>query len=149
MRFLCDRRRVATLSSMDARLSYVTLVVRDLAASRRFYIEGLGWPVEFEAPDEVVMVRVGAKTMLSLWQEDKAADELGPIERPSGVLPFTLAHNLGSEAAVDAALAEAQAAGATVSAPIARDWGGYSGYFADVDGFRWEVAYNPSDDWLL
>ena len=45
---------------------------------------------------------------------------------------------------VDRVVAEAVAAGATVvTAPVARDWGGYSGYVADPDGYRWEIAYNP------
>lgn len=129
---------------MDPRVSFVTLVVRDLAASRDFYIDGLGWPVELEAAEEVVMVRVGEKLVLSLWQEDAAVGELGPIGRAEGALPFTLAHNVATPADVDRVLATARAAGASaVAEPVARDWGGYSGYFADPDGFRWEVAHNP------
>lgn len=129
---------------MDPRLSFVTLVVRDLAKSRAFYIGGLGWPVEFESPDEVVMIRVGDRVVLSLWQEAAAVGELGPIGRAEGAPPLTLAHNVATPSDVDRALAEARAAGATVTAEGAqRDWGGYSGYFADPDGFRWEIAYNP------
>ena len=129
---------------MDPRLSFVTLIVSDLRASRHFYIDGLGWPVEFEQEGDVVMVRVADKLILSLWQEDKAEGELGPIGRAPGALPFTLAHNVGTEQEVDQVIAEARAAGATVaSEPVKREWGGYSGYFADPDGFRWEVACNP------
>ncbi len=130
---------------MEARLSFVTLVVRDLAASRRFYVEHLGWPVELEAPEEVVMVRIADKVVLSLWQEDKAVVELGPVDRAEGAPPFTLAHNVPSREDVDRVLAEARAAGASlVSEPMERDWGGYTGYFADPDGFRWEIAWNPT-----
>ena len=129
---------------MDPRLSFVTLVVRDLAESRAFYIDGLGWPVEFESPDDVVMVRVGERVVLSLWQEASAVREIGPIGRAEGPAPITLAHNVASPPDVDRVLAEASAAGATVlSEGAARDWGGYTGYFADPDGFRWEIAYNP------
>jgi catechol 2,3-dioxygenase-like lactoylglutathione lyase family enzyme len=129
---------------MDPRLSFVTLVVRDLAKSRAFYIGGLGWPVAFESPDEVVMIRVGERVVLSLWQEAVAVGELGPIGRAEGAPPITLAHNVATPSDVDRVLAEARAAGATVAAEAAeRDWGGYSGYFADPDGFRWEIAYNP------
>jgi catechol 2,3-dioxygenase-like lactoylglutathione lyase family enzyme len=128
---------------MEPRLSFVTLVVRDLEASRRFYADGLGWPVELEA-DDVVMIRVGDKVVLSLWQESAAVAELGPIVRSDGASPFTLAHNVATPADVDRVLGEAAAAGATViAAPTSREWGGYSGYFADPDGVRWEVAYNP------
>jgi catechol 2,3-dioxygenase-like lactoylglutathione lyase family enzyme len=129
---------------MDPHLSFVTLVVRDLAKSRAFYIGGLGWPVAFESPDEVVMIRVGERVVLSLWQEAVAVGELGPIGRAEGAPPITLAHNVATPSDVDRVLAEARAAGATVAAEAAeRDWGGYSGYFADPDGFRWEIAYNP------
>ena len=129
---------------MDPRISFVTLIVGDLAASRAFYIEGLGWSVELEAPDEVIMVRVGQKLILSLWQESAARQEVGPISRGEGAPPFTLAHNVETPEDVDSVLFAARAAGADVVAqPVARDWGGYSGYFADPDGFRWEIAYNP------
>jgi uncharacterized protein len=129
---------------MEPRLSFVTLVVRQLSVSRRFYVDGLGWPVEFEAPDEVVMVRVADKVVFSLWQEDEAVGELGEVDRGAGVMPFTLAQNLTTPQAVDDVLAQASAAGALlVSDAVQRDWGGYSGYFADPDGFRWEIAYNP------
>lgn len=129
---------------MDPRINFVTLVVRDLERSRDFYVERLGWTAEFDAPGEVVMIRTGDKLILSLWQEDAAAEELGPIVRSDGALPFTLAHNVGSPEGVDAVLASASDAGARIIAqPVTREWGGYSGYFADPDGFRWEVAYNP------
>jgi hypothetical protein len=129
---------------MEPRLSFVTLVVRDLGRSRRFYVEGLGWPVEFESAGEVVMIRVGDKVVLSLWAEAAAVAELGPVGRADGAPPFTLAHNVTSPAEVDRVMGEALAAGATVvAAQTRRDWGGFSGYFADPDGFRWEVAYNP------
>lgn len=129
---------------MEPRLSFVTLVVRDLAASRAFYVDRLGWPVALEAEAEVVMVRVAASVVLSMWAERAAVAELGPIGRGAGAPPFTLAHNVASRADVDRVMAEAAAAGATVVAePSERDWGGYTGYFADPDGFRWEVAYNP------
>ncbi len=130
---------------MDQRLSFVTLVVRDVDVSREFYLTGLGWHAELDVPHEVLMIRVSDKVVLSLWQEDDAVRELGPISRGDGkALPFTLAHNVESPQDVDRVLAQAVAAGATVAAaPVERDWGGYTGYFADPDGFRWEVAYNP------
>ena len=131
---------------MDARVSLVTLVVRDLAATRAFYVDGLGWQPELEAPGEVLMFRVTDKLLLSLWSRTHAEAELGPVEYPSaGSAPLTLAHNLATRADVDAVLADARRAGSPlVHDAIARDWGGYSGYFADPDGFRWEVAHNPT-----
>jgi catechol 2,3-dioxygenase-like lactoylglutathione lyase family enzyme len=127
---------------MEPRLNFVTLVVRDLERARRFYLQGLGWPAAFEAGGEVAMILVGPKLALSLWAESEARAEIGEVSR-GGTLPFTLAHNVASPAEVDAVLATARAAGATVHAAEQRDWGGYSGYFVDPEGFRWEVAFNP------
>lgn len=127
---------------VEPRLNFVTLVVADLDRARRFYAGGLGWSAAVDVPDEVVMIHVGDKLVLSLWAESAARGEIGEISR-GGTLPFTLAHNVGSPAQVDAVLETARAAGATVHAAEQRDWGGYSGYFTDPDGFRWEVAHNP------
>lgn len=127
---------------MEPRINFVTLVVADLGRSREFYLRGLGWKAALEASDEVAMIHVGNKLVLSLWAESAAQAELGKVAR-GGTMPFTLAHNVASEAEVDAVLVTAGAAGAIVHAAQRRDWGGYSGYFQDPDGFRWEVAYNP------
>lgn len=127
---------------MDQRLNLVILVVSDLAASRRFYVDGLGWSTSLEAPDEVVMIRVGDKVVLSLWSEAHAINEVGPMNS-GGTPPVILAYNTTSPAEVDEVLATAQAAGAQVKPAVKRDWGGYTGYFTDPDGFSWEVAHNP------
>ncbi len=126
---------------MEPRLNFVTLVVADLARARSFYGDGLGWQVAF-ASDEVLMIHVGQKLVLSLWSEAGAREEIGEVTR-GGTLPFTLAHNVASPAEVDTVLETARAAGATVHAGQKRSWGGYSGYFVDPEGFRWEVAFNP------
>ncbi len=129
---------------MDPRISFVTLAVADLAASRAFYLDGLGWEAVVDVPDEVVMVQVGEHLVLSLWERAHFEAEVGPVATGPGVAPFTLAHNVPTEAEVDEVLATARAAGAApVHDGVARPWGGYTGYFADPDGFRWEVAYNP------
>ena len=129
---------------MEPRISVVTLAVRDLAVSRRFYLDGLGWGAVVDVPGEVVMVQVGAHVVLSLWDEAAFVAEVGPVARGDGVPPLTLAHNVATPAEVDEVLEAARAAGApVVSAARTREWGGYSGYFADPDGFRWEVAHNP------
>ncbi|TIC80778.1 VOC family protein [Nocardioides sp. GY 10127] len=130
---------------MDARISFVTLAVADVEASRRFYVDGLGWEPELFVPGEVLMIRAGERLVLSLWDAEAFTAEIGEAPRTGpGVAPLTLAHNVATPGEVDAVLAEARAAGAAmVSVPVARDWGGYTGYFADPDGFRWEVAHNP------
>lgn len=128
---------------MEQRVSFITLAVADVARSRAFYVDGLDWRPIFEA-DDVLMLPVADRVILSLWSVEGFTAEIGgpPV---SGVAPITLAHNLATEAEVDAVLAEAAALGARVWSASRREWGGYSGYFADPDGFRWEVAVNPGE----
>ena len=80
---------------------------------------------------------------VALWnREELAADST--VTDPGGWGGVTLAYNVRSPAEVDAALAEAEAAGATIGRPgEATFWGGYSGLFVDPDGHPWEVAHNP------
>lgn len=131
---------------MDQRISFVTLAVRDLAATRRFYTHGLGWQPELDIEGEVLMFRTGQHLLLSLWDAKAFEAEVGPIARGEGVPPFTLAHNVATRGEVDQVLGQALESGSPyVSAAEERDWGGYTGYFADPDGFRWEVAWNPGE----
>lgn len=129
---------------VDQRISFVTLAVADLEASRRFYLDGLGWEAALDVAGEVCMIEAGPMLILSLWDASAFEEEVGPIVRGDGVPPFTLAHNVPTAADVDDVLATARAAGADpVGDPVGREWGGYTGYFGDPDGFRWEIAYNP------
>lgn len=129
---------------MEQRISFVTLAVRDLDATHRFYVDGLGWAPEMWVPGEVLMFRAGPLLVLSLWDEAAFTAEVGAAPARAGVPPVTLAHNVATRTEVDAVLATARAAGADpVSDGQDRDWGGYTGYFADPDGFRWEIAWNP------
>ncbi|WP_137293350.1 VOC family protein [Nocardioides dongxiaopingii] len=128
---------------MDQRISFVTLAVADLAASRAFYVDGLGWEPALDDGD-VLMLSAGEHLVLSLWSRASFEAEVGPVATGDGVAPITLAHNVRTAAEVDAVLAEAVAAGAVAVGPAQeREWGGYTGYFADPDGFRWEIATNP------
>ena len=129
---------------MQARVSLITLGVADPDRSRRFY-EALGWVGE--SPDgEVVFFQAGA-LIVGLWSRAKLAADSGVVDG-GGWGGITLAHNVASPDEVDAVLAEAEAAGATV--PRRGEptfWGGYSGMFVDPDGHPWEVAHNPG--WVL
>jgi uncharacterized protein len=129
---------------MDQRISFVTLAVRDLDASRAFYLDGLGWTAALDVPGEVLMIKAGEHLVLSLWSESGFEAEVGPIRRGEGLAPLTLSHNVRTEEEVDAILETAGRAGADPVQPATqRDWGGYTGYFGDPDGFRWEIATNP------
>ena len=96
-------------------------------------------------PDEVLMIRTGEKLILSLWAEQGFEAEVGPIRRGEGVVPITVAHNVATNAEVDEILALAASLGAETRGPEHRDWGGYTGYFVDPDGFNWEIAVNPGE----
>ena len=130
---------------MDASMSMVTLGVRDLAVSRHFYVDGLGWAPAAEVDDDVVFLKVGPGLLLGLWSRDSLSAEAGGLYLGDEPASITLAHMVPDSESVTRVLADAVAAGATLVAPAtARDWGGVTGYFADPDGYRWEVAYNPS-----
>ena len=129
---------------MDPRISFITLAVHDLAATRAFYVDSLGWTPVLDVPDEVLMIQAGDRLILSFWDERGFEAEVGPITRGAGLAPIALSHNLATNAEVDAVLETARAAGADpVHDAVERDWGGYSGYFGDPDGYRWEIAVNP------
>jgi len=129
---------------MQQRVSLITLGVADLARARAFY-EALGW--SGESPDgDVVFFQAGGM-ILALWSRAKLAED-STVADGGGWGGVTLAYNAGSQAEVDAVLAEAEAAGATIGRPGATTiWGGYSGIFIDPDGHPWEVAHNPG--WRL
>jgi uncharacterized protein len=131
---------------MEQRLSVVTLGVADLERSRRFYGEGLGWR-RGNDHDEVVFFQAGG-AVLALYPRHLLAEDARVANDGQGFDGITLAYNTRTREEVDAVLAEAAAAGATILKP-ARDtsWGGYAGYFADPDGHAWEVAWNP--DWAI
>jgi catechol 2,3-dioxygenase-like lactoylglutathione lyase family enzyme len=127
---------------MEARLSLVTLGVSDLRRATRFYEEVLRLP-RLPSPPSIAFFELG-KTWLALYPRDSLAADVGIPAGGSGFAGFTLAHNVRTEAEVDPLLAHVAAAGGRIVKPAQRaDWGGYSGYFADPDGFLWEVAWNP------
>jgi catechol 2,3-dioxygenase-like lactoylglutathione lyase family enzyme len=127
---------------MEQRLGVVTLGVADLERSRRFYEEGLGWRRGNDHA-EVVFFQAGG-AVLALHARHLLAEDARVANDGQGFDSITLAYNTRTREEVDAVLAEAAAAGATILKP-ARDtsWGGYAGYFADPDGHAWEVAWNP------
>ena len=120
----------------------VTLGVRDLAAAVNFYEKGLGFP-RMESPPEVAFFTLNG-TWLGLYGREALAEDAQVKPEGNGFEGFSLAHNVSSKDEVDEVVALAVAAGATlVKKPEKVFWGGYSGYFKDLDGHLWEVAHNP------
>lgn len=126
---------------MDQRVSLITLGVADVPRARVFY-QGLGWVGQ--EMEETVFIQAGGIALV-LWRRDKLALDCGVIDdTATGFGGITLAHNVGSEAEVDQIISAAEGAGATVTKPAAKTfYGGYAGYFTDLDGHVWEIAYNP------
>ena len=127
---------------MEQRVSVITLGVSDLARSRRFYADGLGWRPVFEN-EEIVFYQLNG-LVLGTWLRERLLAE-SHLPASAGVGACALAHNVRTREEVEPLLARAVAAGGTLLAPpIEPEHGGYTGYFADPDGHAWEVAWNPS-----
>lgn len=127
---------------MEPRISLITLGVADLDRARAFY-ERLGWRRKVKAAEGVAFFQMGGMA-LSLYPRHELAADARLSAEGGGFAGFALAYNTRARDEVDSVLAEAVAAGATLLKPAEEAfWGGYSGYFADPDGFAWEVAWNP------
>jgi predicted lactoylglutathione lyase len=130
---------------MEQRLSLVTLGVSDLEQSLRFY-QTLGWKRGNDNPSVAFFQLPGM--IMALWSRSALAEDAGLVTNERGFGGITLAYNTRSKDEVDSILAEAERAGARIlKAAKETFWGGYSGYFADLDGHPWEVAWNP--DWTI
>ena len=127
---------------MKPRISMITLGVRDLSASVKFYEQGLGFP-RLDSPPEVAFFSLNG-TWLGLYGREALANDANVSADGQGFESFTLAHNVHSEEEVDEVMIQAIVAGATLVKQAQKVfWGGYSGYFKDPDGHLWEVAHNP------
>jgi uncharacterized protein len=127
---------------LEQRLSLVTLGVHDLERAVAFYT-ALGWRPDNDVAEQDVAFFQGPGTVVALWHRHELAKD-SVVEDAGGWGGVTLAYNTRSPVEVDAVMAEAEAAGATIGRAAAETfWGGYSGIFVDPDGHPWEVAYNP------
>jgi uncharacterized glyoxalase superfamily protein PhnB len=132
------------------RITFITLGVDNLERAMRFYRDGMGWPTqgiigtEFEH-GAVVCFDLQPGLKLALWAQANIAHDTGLAETPRAPTAFTVAQNLRSKEEVDQVMAQARAAGATI-VKAAQDtfYGGYAGYFQDLDGHLWEIAFNPA-----
>ena len=127
---------------MEPRVSLITLGVANLACARTFY-ERLGWVGQ--EVEETVFLQAGGLAVV-LWDRQKLAADGHIVDTGGdGFGGIVLAHNVRTREEVDAVVAEAEAAGATITKPAGETfYGGYAAYFTDLDGHAWEVAHNPS-----
>jgi catechol 2,3-dioxygenase-like lactoylglutathione lyase family enzyme len=140
---------------MQPRIHVITLAVGDLDRALAFYRDGLGLEsagvigAEFVGDETnpagaAAMFHLHGGLILALYPRTELAKDANlPVEPPKSG-EFSIGHAVASKAAVDALLAQATAAGATVTdRPHDRPWGIYSGYFRDLDGHLWEILWNP------
>ena len=134
---------------MHPHLSVLTLAVRDLQASLDFYCQGLGFQSEGIIGQEyengaVAFIELQSGLKLALWPQQSLSLDSGLALTPLCPTGFSLGHNVGSAAEVDALMTLAEKAGATITkAAQATFYGGYAGYFQDPDGHLWEIVWNP------
>jgi uncharacterized protein len=130
---------------IPARITVVTLGVRDLKALRDFYV-GLGWELAVDLDDFCAFATRGAVLTLYLLDQLVADGRTQPAPEGPGMRGFTLAINVDEREQVDETMAAAERAGGRVTKPpVTAEWGGRSGYFADPEENYWEVAWVPPD----
>lgn len=127
---------------MQPRISMITLGVKDLQKSINFYEKGLSLP-RMDSPPEVAFFTLNG-TWLGLYDRQALAEDANVSAEGNGFGAFSLSHNLKNEQEVDTVLSQAKDAGGTIVKQAQEtSWGGYAGYFKDLDGHLWEIAYNP------
>ena len=137
---------------MKPRIKVITLGVSNLEKSLAFYRDGMGLATEGIIGTEfedgaVIFFTMNDDLILALWPQKSLAKDAKVSVGPTSPTEFSIGHNVKSKQEVDAVMKQAEKAGATITDP-ARDrfWGGYSGYFQDLDGHLWEIAWNPNWD---
>jgi hypothetical protein len=139
----CDIDDYQMGGNVEQRISLITLGVAEMQRAVDFYGGVVGWKPEASPPGVVFFDLNGL--VFALWPHDELAKDMGIT---ADIVPayrgYSLAHNVRSEAEVDAIFARLRANHATILKPPQKAfWGGYSGYFSDPDGHTWEIAYNP------
>jgi uncharacterized protein len=134
---------------MEPTITLLTLGVEDLERAVAFYRDGLGFPTRGVVGADlengaVAFFNLASGLKLALWPRKSLAADAGLRPGAPSQTEFSLGHNVGSPAAVDAVMHQARQAGAVIVKPARETfWGGYAGYFQDPDGHLWEVAFNP------
>ena len=127
---------------MEQRFTILTIGVTDLQRSTEFF-EKLGWQRSVKDAQGISFFQCGS-VAISLYPRSELAKDANVQLDNKGSGDFAIAYNTRLKEEVDAVLDEAKSAGAEIVKPAEEAfWGGYSGYFRDLDGHLWEVAWNP------
>jgi len=135
---------------MKQRINLLTLGVSDLKKSMEFYQKGLGWQTQGIVGEEyengaVVLFELDNGTMLCLYERKNLAWDSNLKLQPESATEFSIGYFVNSNNEVDAIMKQAENAGAKIAKSAQKAfWGGYHGYFQDMDGHLWEIGHNPS-----
>jgi len=135
---------------MNQRMNLLTLGVNDLKKSMQFYRDGMGWETKGIVGTEyengaVVMFQLDKGRMLCLYERKNLARDSQVALQAQSSTEFSIGYFVNSENEVDTIMEQAKRAGANITKAAQQAfWGGYHGYFQDVDGHLWEIGYNPS-----
>jgi len=128
---------------MEQRLSIITLGVQDLEKATEFYIQKFGWTKDKRSTEGITFIHLNG-LFLGLYPKAKLAEDAGVKSASVGFRGISLAYNTRTEAEVDTLFQRFEESGVQIiKAPEKAFWGGYSGYIADLDGYLWEIAFNP------
>ncbi|MGH2644503.1 MAG: VOC family protein [Chitinophagaceae bacterium] len=135
---------------MKQRINILTLGVNDLKKSLKFFVDGLGWKTqgiigsEFEN-GETVVFELDNGMLLSLYERKNLAWDSGIAQRPESATEFSIGYLVNNDQEVDLIMKQAERAGAKIIKQAQNTfWGGYGGYFQDIDGHLWEIIHNPA-----
>lgn len=136
--------------AMKQRINILTLGVNDLKKSLKFFVDGLGWKTqgiigsEFEN-GETVVFELDNGMLLSLYERKNLAWDSGIAQRPESATEFSIGYLVNNDQEVDLIMKQAERAGAKIIKQAQNTfWGGYGGYFQDIDGHLWEIIHNPA-----
>jgi uncharacterized protein len=135
---------------MKQRVNLLTLGVFDLKKSMKFYQDGFGWETKGIVGTEyengaVVLFELDNEMMLCLYERKNLAWDSELKLQVESATEFSIGYFVNSNKEVDAIMEQAQKAGAKITKSAQKAfWGGYHGYFQDIDGHLWEIGYNPS-----
>jgi catechol 2,3-dioxygenase-like lactoylglutathione lyase family enzyme len=126
---------------MALQVTTIMLGVEDLARSKKFYAEGMGAAIDQDYPGFVKLSLGGGSSSLALYERGAAAQDAGVSPEGAGFRGVSFHYIVATREAVDETISQAVAAGgAVVKEAAGAQWGGYSGYFSDPDGYLWKAA---------
>lgn len=128
---------------MRQKLNLITLGVKDFSKALAFYEQGLGWKKSASSMDNLALFPLGGIT-LALHPLHELETDTTITHEPSAFSGLTISYNAKSEEEVDNIMKKVKQLGATIIKSAQKVyWGGYSGYYKDLDGYLFEVAFNP------